>query len=236
MRIHDFFRPVDMRHRALKGLPAHPFRFRDVLTDTAIRAELGAQLESTPERPFMRGFALASVCEAISLARREGEGPIGEIELRRSLSGSRTNEPPPAPEGLERCLNPYPVVTLTALAVPSGPRVDQPYPAASLVEVSLIADRAYSLGQVPIRSAPARCWSLGILRCARFHIRPCFSQRLGFSEIMWRTLFRPPVSRTPKSACKTDLAKPVSSGLDIEVVVAFSRNSGFLRLRAGWSF
>jgi hypothetical protein len=53
VRVHDLFRPVDFGHGALKGSPAHPLWLFDVITDTAIRPELSAQLESTPQSPVM---------------------------------------------------------------------------------------------------------------------------------------------------------------------------------------
>jgi hypothetical protein len=65
VRIHDPFHPVDSGHGSLIGSPTHPLWFGDVITDTAVRAEFGAQLESTPQSSVMGGFALAGVCEPV---------------------------------------------------------------------------------------------------------------------------------------------------------------------------
>jgi hypothetical protein len=120
---HNLFRLVDSRHGALEGRPAHPLGFGDVVADAALRSKLAPELESTPQSPFMGRFALAGVCEPVSLARCEGEGAIGQIELRRSPSCPRAYEPlSSAPEGLRRCLKLDPVVGLAALPVPSPRR------------------------------------------------------------------------------------------------------------------
>src|SRR5208337_3716733 len=103
MGVNDLFGGGDFLELAFVGRPAHPLRLGDVIADAFIRSELSPKLESAAQRPVMSHFALALVGEAIGLARREGEGAVGQVEFRRSPSRPRADKPPPpATEGLRR--------------------------------------------------------------------------------------------------------------------------------------
>ena len=55
MCVDDLFGGVDFLELPVVGRPAHPFRFRDVVSNSAVRSELAPQLESTPQSPIMGG-------------------------------------------------------------------------------------------------------------------------------------------------------------------------------------
>jgi hypothetical protein len=74
--VYDLFGGEDFLELTVVGSPAHPLGFCDVIPDAAGRSELAPQLEGTPQSPFMGRFALAGVCEPVSLARGEGEGAV----------------------------------------------------------------------------------------------------------------------------------------------------------------
>src|SRR5271166_1503127 len=143
MRVDDFLGGEDFLELPVVGSPAHPLWLGDIVADAAVRPELASQLEGAPQRPVMSRFALAAVGKPIRLARREGEGAVGQVEFRRSPSGPRADEPPPPPaERLGRGLKLDPVIRLSPLPVPSSGRVVQPHAPRFLAKMGLVADRA----------------------------------------------------------------------------------------------
>ena len=143
MRVDDLLGGEDFIEPPIVGAQAHPFRLGDIIADAAVRPELAPQLEGAPKRPVVSGFALRSIGEPVGLARREGEGAVWQVELRRPPPCPRAHEPPPpAAQGLGRRLELDPVIRLAPLPVPSGGCVAQPHAPRFLAEMGLVADRA----------------------------------------------------------------------------------------------
>src|SRR5208337_2857090 len=84
MSVYDLFGGGDFLELAFVGWPAHPLRLGDEVPDATIRPEFAPQLESPPQRSVVRGFALRAIGEPLGLvlARREGEGAVGQVEFR----------------------------------------------------------------------------------------------------------------------------------------------------------
>jgi len=152
MGLHGLFRPIDSRHSSVISSPTHPLGFCHVIADAACPSELASQLESASQGPVIGGFALAGVCEPVSLARGEHEGTIRQVKFGGPSSRPWAYESPSsATEGLRRCYELDPVIGLAALPVPSGSRVLQPHAARILAETGLVANRADPLAGRGVR-------------------------------------------------------------------------------------
>jgi hypothetical protein len=79
--LHNLFRLVDLRRYALEGSPPHPLGFFDVLANAARGPELVPKPEKTPRSPLMGAFALAGICESVSLTRGELARAVRQVEF-----------------------------------------------------------------------------------------------------------------------------------------------------------
>jgi hypothetical protein len=132
--VDDAFRGENFVELAVVGWPAHAFRFGDVVANAARSFEFAAQFEGAPQSAIVGRFALRAVGESVSLARREGEGAVRQIQFRCSPFRPRADEPPsPTAERLSRRLELDPIVCCCPWESRQWPRASKPLP--GLLEV-----------------------------------------------------------------------------------------------------